>query len=87
MMRTHLDAAESRRANKVLYSFSARWSCLFDSKRMTPDLVHWILEAMNVMSSGVLDERNTAYTRAQVSTSPLSERPRSTKIAMLARST
>ncbi len=54
---------------------------------MTADLVRWISEVMNVMSSGVLDEGNTAYTRAQVSSSPLSERPRSTKIAVLARST
>ncbi len=54
---------------------------------MTADLVRWISEVMNVMSSGVMDEGNTAYTRAQVSSSPLSERPRSTKIAVLARST
>ncbi len=47
---------------------------------MTADLVHWISEVMNVMSSGVLDEGNTAYTRA-------SERPPSTTIAVLARST
>ncbi len=47
---------------------------------MTADLVHWISEVMNVMSSGVLDEGNRAYTRA-------SERPPSTTIAVLARST
>lgn len=77
----------SMHTNEVLYGFSARRSGLFDSKPMTADLVHWISELMNVMSLGVLDEGNTAYTRAQVSTSPMSERPRSTKIAVLARST